>query len=120
MTKTLHLEKFDGGRVARWGLLTADMNPLHTDAEFAATTDFRVPIVHGHLIACSVLDAVQAELGAYLTNGGSLSVRFLEPVPVGETAELRWSENEGLVQVVCVDTGQVQAEARIRGAAANE
>lgn len=119
MTKTLHLEEFDGYRVARWGVLTADMNPLHTDAAFAATTDFGVPIVHGHLVACSVIDAVQAELGDCLTNGGGMSIRFLAPVPVGETAELRWSEKEGVVQVVCLDTGHVQAEACIRGVAAN-
>jgi acyl dehydratase len=110
----LRVEEFGADRVARWGMLTADTNPLHTDVAFAATTVFGVPIVHGHLVACSVLDAVQEKLGDDLTRGGGISVRFLAPVPVGQTAELRWNEEDDLIQVACVDTGQVQVEAFFR------
>lgn len=117
MTELLRAEEFRADRVAHWGRLTADTNPLHSDVAYAATTPFGAPIVHGHLVACSVLDAAQEELGEDLTRRGAVSVRFLAPVAVGTTSELRWDDERNLIQVMSADTGVVQAEAHVRLAA---
>lgn len=69
--------------VARWADLVRDHNPLHLDAHFAAGTRFGVPIAHGHLLACVVLDELQAVLGSRLVDGGQIDVRFRAPVSVG-------------------------------------
>lgn len=117
MTELLRTEEFRADRIARWGKMTADTNPLHSDVTYAATTPFGAPIVHGHLVACSVLDAAQEKLGEKLTRSGGVSVRFLAPVAVGTTSELRWSEECNLIQVTSADTGVVQAEAQVKLAA---
>lgn len=69
--------------MARWADLARDHNPLHLDPHFAAGTRFGVPIAHGHLLACVVLDELQAVLGSRLVDGGEIDVRFRAPVPVG-------------------------------------
>lgn len=64
----------------RWGELTTDANPLHTDPEYAASTRFGVPIAHGHLLACLAIESLDAD---------AVSVRFVAPVPVGSEIEVR-------------------------------
>lgn len=83
--------------VARWADLARDHNPLHLDPDFAAGTRFGVPIAHGHLLACVVLDELQEALGSSLVDGGEVDVRFRAPVPVGSE-----------MTVDLVDTGDVK------------
>jgi acyl dehydratase len=63
--------------------LTGDDNPIHVDEEFASTTRFGKPIVHGVLL----LGIISKVLGRDFPGHGSvavkLSARFLRPVPVG-------------------------------------
>lgn len=62
--------------------LTDDFNPLHLDAEFAATTPFGRPIAHGTMALNLVLLSAARSLGpAWQVD--DLSVRFVAPVPVG-------------------------------------
>ncbi|MDZ4839731.1 MAG: MaoC family dehydratase [Bacteroidota bacterium] len=44
-----HDFKFTQEEVALFAQVTGDKNPIHLDAEYAATTMFKVPIVHGFL-----------------------------------------------------------------------
>ena len=68
------MTKVDVELLQQWGELTADVNPLHTDPEYAATTRFGVPIAHGHLLICLAIESRGAD---------SMSARFRAPVPVG-------------------------------------
>lgn len=76
---------FSAEEVARFADLVGDHNPIHLDAQFAATTVFGRPIAHGMLVA-SLLSAL---LGEDLPGRGSIylsqSLRFETPVFVGDT-----------------------------------
>ena len=48
-TKYVHDFSFTQEDVIAFANLTGDHNPIHLDAEYAATTKFKVPIIHGHL-----------------------------------------------------------------------
>ncbi|MBI9080444.1 MAG: SDR family oxidoreductase [Pseudodesulfovibrio sp.] len=65
--------------------LTGDDNPLHVDAEFAKTTPFKKPVVHGMLTA----SFISTMIGTKLPGKGALwyeqSFKFLAPVRVDET-----------------------------------
>jgi acyl dehydratase len=74
--------------------VTGDDNPLHVDEEYARTTRFGKPIVHGVLL----LGVISKVLGRDFPGHGSvavaLSCRFLRPVPVGSeiSVEVKVSE----------------------------
>lgn len=80
--------------VAMFAEVTGDDNPLHVDPEYAATTRFGKPIVHGVLL----LGIISKVLGRDFPGHGSVAVgiscRFLRPVPVGSeiTVEVKVSE----------------------------
>lgn len=69
--------------------ITGDMNPVHHDSDYAATTRFGDRIVHGMLTA----GLVSAVLGTKLPGPGciymSQSLHFRAPVKVGETVVAR-------------------------------
>src|SRR6478735_2495722 len=44
-----HEFSFSQEEVNRFAEVTGDRNPIHTDAEYAATTMFKKPIMHGFL-----------------------------------------------------------------------
>lgn len=73
----------DAAAVGRWADVIDDHNPLHLDPEYAATTRFGTPVVHGSLLFALVCDAVQ-EAGA----GDDVRVRFHAPVPVGSSVDV--------------------------------
>lgn len=47
-----HIFQFSQEDVIAFAKVTGDTNPLHLDAEYAATTAFKKPIIHGMLGAC--------------------------------------------------------------------
>ncbi|MCS7235314.1 MAG: MaoC family dehydratase [Armatimonadota bacterium] len=71
--------------------LSGDLNPLHTDAVYAARTRFRQRIAHGALLA----GWISAVLGTRLPGPGgilmSFRLRFLRPTCVGDTVTA-WAE----------------------------
>jgi acyl dehydratase len=69
---------------ARYAELTADPNPIHLDADFAAKTSFGAPIAHGTMALNLLIDCLEQAFGRHL-HGFSLDVRFIRPVFVGET-----------------------------------
>jgi 3-hydroxybutyryl-CoA dehydratase len=65
--------------------VSGDTNPLHLDAEYAATTRFAGRIAHGMLTA----GLISAVIGTKLPGAGAIyanqTLRFLKPVPLGDT-----------------------------------
>jgi acyl dehydratase len=100
---------FDPARVRRWAETACDHNPLHLDPEFAACSRFGVPITHGHLLACVVVDTVQQQAGQRLTHGGRLSMRFRSPVPVGDELLVEYRASAGGDPTVQASCGDIQA-----------
>lgn len=88
MTASLE-QTVSGEDVARFGEVTGDFNPLHFDAEFAATTVFRAPIAHGILSA----GYISAVIGTRLPGPGTIylsqQLKFRAPVRIGDTVTAR-------------------------------
>ena len=68
--------------------ISGDFNPLHWDVDFAASTPFKKPIIHGALIA-SVFSRV---MGMEFPGSGSVYLKqvseFKRPLFVGQTLNL--------------------------------
>lgn len=75
-----HAFRFTQEQVIQFAELTGDNNPLHLDAEYAATTSFKRPIIHG-MLGASVFTKV---LGTEFPGFGSIylkqTVEFLRPM----------------------------------------
>ena len=73
--------------VAAYASLLGDDNPLHLDAAFAATTQFKRPIAHG-MFSVGLLPTI---FGATIPSSVYVSqgFRFLRPVYVGDTVIAR-------------------------------
>ena len=71
--------------VDTFAALTGDFNPIHTDPEFARTTAFGKPIVHGMLTS----SFISTMIGMLLPGRGALwsdqTLQFTRPVFVGDT-----------------------------------
>ncbi|NIJ55895.1 MaoC family dehydratase [Dyadobacter arcticus] len=72
--------KFTQDEVQRFADLTGDNNPIHLDAEYATTTSFKKPIIHG-MLGATVFTKV---LGTQFPGFGSIYVKqtmeFLRPM----------------------------------------
>ncbi len=64
--------------------LSDDFNPIHVDADFAATTPMGRPIAHGTLSVCLLWQCLQRSLGGDALTGLDLQVRFVKPVHIGD------------------------------------
>lgn len=64
--------------------LSGDKNPIHLNPEFAATTIFKKPIVHGMLSASLISTALAMKLPGEGSVYMSQSLNFKLPVYVGE------------------------------------
>ena len=65
--------------------VTGDFNPVHVDAEYAATTQFGGRIAHGMLSAGFVSTVLASRLPGPGTIYLSQSLRFTRPVRIGDT-----------------------------------
>lgn len=63
--------------------VSGDDNPLHLDPEYAATTPFGKPIVHGAFLLAIVSKVLGRDYPGHGAVAVSLSAKFLRPVPVG-------------------------------------
>jgi len=69
-----------------YAVMTHDFNPVHTDAEYAAKTPFKVPIAHGMLTAAFI----QHPLTELVTPGGistEYRLRLVGALPGGREIE---------------------------------
>jgi 3-hydroxybutyryl-CoA dehydratase len=63
--------------------ITGDMNPLHIDQVYAATTQFSKPLAHGVIGVGMLVGVMARELPGGVLLGES--VKFLQPVFIGDT-----------------------------------
>ena len=71
--------------IQMFAAVSGDVNPVHLDAEFAATTQFKQPIAHGMLTGAYVSAALALELPGPGTIYLGQSLRFRLPVLIGDT-----------------------------------
>jgi len=84
--QTATIEKMlDKQTVEGFASISEDYNPIHLDENFAKTTQFERPIVHG-MLASSLISGL---LASKVPGAGSIylgqSLKFLRPIFVGET-----------------------------------
>lgn len=74
--------------------VSGDDNPLHLDPEYAATTPFGKPIVHGVFLLAVVSKVLGRDYPGHGAVAVSISSKFLRPVPVGSdiTVEIKIAE----------------------------
>lgn len=85
-----HSVRFRQADVVKFAEVTGDFNPIHLDAEYAAKTMFKKPIVHGFLSG-AVFSKV---FGTLFPGEGTIylsqEMKFLAPVFVDEEYEARF------------------------------
>jgi 3-hydroxybutyryl-CoA dehydratase len=91
--------------ILMFAAVSTDTNPVHLNAEFAATTVFGERIAHGMLSA----GLISAVLGTQLPGPGTIymsqSLRFRAPVKIGETVT-------ATVEVTALDPAKKRATLR--------
>lgn len=108
--------------VQTFAQVTGDTNPVHLDADYAATTSFEKPIAHGMLTA----GFISAAIGTKLPGPGCIyleqSLKFRAPVFIGTTVtttvtvkELNERRRRAVLETVCTVEGKkvVTGEATI-------
>ena len=71
-------------RVDAYADASGDHNPIHLDAEFAASTRFGERIAHGMLSLAFVWEMMASNFPISWHDGGSVKTRFTSPVVPGE------------------------------------
>ena len=98
-----HSFSFSQADVIKFAEVSGDNNPLHLDADFAATTPFKTPIIHGAL-ASSVFSKI---MGTEFPGFGSVYLKqvseFLRPMFVDISYE-------AVFTVVSIDEVKHRAE----------
>lgn len=101
--------------VQAFAQVTGDTNPVHLDADYAATTSFEKPIAHGMLTA----GFISAAIGTKLPGPGCIyleqSLKFRAPVFIGATVtttvtvkELNERRRRAIIETICfVDSKKV-------------
>ena len=75
----------EGRDVQLFAVVSGDVNPLHLDAAFAATTQFKECIAHGMLSGAVISAAIAMELPGPGTIYLGQSLRFRLPARLGDT-----------------------------------
>jgi acyl dehydratase len=107
--------------VDRFAVLSGDFNPLHLDSQYAATTDFGRPIVHGMFLASLFSRLV----GMYIPGKRCLylsqSLDFVQPVYVGEEirilGEVKRKEDATKTLVIATSICVLPGRQAVRGKA---
>ena len=105
VSKTLTQEK-----IGRYAAASGDHNPLHTDPEFAATTQFQGTVAHGMLVLAYISEMLTAAFGERWVSGGRMKARFRAPARPGDTVTATG-------RVTGLDHGIVRCEAECRNQA---
>ncbi len=105
-----HEFQYSQEEVTRFAEVTGDRNPVHTDAEYAAKTMFKRPIMHG-MLGASLLSKV---FGTLFPGEGTIylkqSLNFLKPMypdtpyeAVFTVKEINYEKNRAIVETVIKD-----------------
>lgn len=86
---------------------SGDGNPLHTDPDFAATTQFGGTIAHGMLVLAYLSEMLTAAFGDAWVAGGRMKARFRGPARPGDTVTAGG-------RVTKAEAGVVQCQAECR------
>jgi 3-hydroxybutyryl-CoA dehydratase len=79
-TKKTYERTITQADVLAYGALTGDLNPAHFDEDYARTTIFKKPIVHGMLVASLFSKIFGLEYPGKGTIYCSQTIKFLKPV----------------------------------------
>jgi acyl dehydratase len=74
----------DAALIAAYAELTQDFNPIHLDADFAASTPMGGVIAHGTMSIGLVWQSIERSLGTAALTEADLDIRFIKPVRLGE------------------------------------
>ena len=97
--------------IALFAAISGDLNPVHLDPEYAATTPFGKPIAHG--MFCGAL--ISATIAMHFPGPGSVyrsqSIKFSKPVFIGDTLSIEVVVTEKqdrlkLLTLACTVTNQ--------------
>jgi|SRR5690554_368545 len=72
--------------IRQFAAVSGDVNPVHLDAQYAATTAFAEPIGHGMWLAALVSAAIATGLPGPGSVYRSQQLQFRQPIKVGDTA----------------------------------
>ena len=98
-----HNFKFTQEDVEAFARVTGDNNPLHLDADYAATTAFERPIIHGMLGASVFTKVLGTEYPGYGSIYVSQTLSFLRPMFVD-------TDYEAVFTVTSINTDKHMAE----------
>jgi acyl dehydratase len=92
--------------VQLFAVVSGDVNPVHLDAAFAATTQFRECIAHGMLSGAVISAAIAMELPGPGTIYLGQTLRFTLPVRLGDTITVHLEvidkqDKRGIVSIDC-------------------
>ena len=94
-------------KIGRYADAAGDHNPLHTDPEFAAATQFGGTVAHGMLVLAYLSEMMTAAFGERWVAGGRMKARFRAPARPGDTVTATG-------RVTRVGDGSVRCEAECR------
>ena len=95
-------------RIAAYAEASGDHNPIHLDAEFAATTQFGGTIAHGMILFGYMSDALLQVYGVAWAASGRMRGRFRAPARPGDVVEVSTQErsrhprDDGTIDVHCI------------------
>ncbi len=105
-----HEFQYSQAEVSRFAEVTGDRNPVHTDADYAAKTMFKRPIMHG-MLGASLFSKV---FGTLFPGEGTIylkqSLNFLKPMypdtpyeALFTVKEIIWEKNRAIIETVIKD-----------------
>ncbi|MFC1846693.1 MaoC family dehydratase [Chloroflexota bacterium] len=103
-------KKIERQSIDLYAKASGDYNPIHTDEEFAAKSQFGGIIAHGMLVLSYLTQMLTAAFGDKWFDGGKLDIRFKTPARAGDILlfggiirEVKNTGGEGLVvcEVFC-------------------
>ena len=85
--------------------VSGDVNPVHLDAGFAATTPYKHRIAHGMLTGAVISAALAMKLPGPGTVYLSQSLRFRQPLSIGDTLHIRLevTDKKDRLKVITID-----------------
>ena len=101
--------------IRRYADVTTDLNPIHLDPAFAATTPMRGIIAHGMLSLNLIWQSLRATYGDAASKGAELEVRFVRPVRENDTVSAGGRRKGGAAGIYEVQVTNQHGETVITG-----